>query len=30
MSPWFVWMKVVRRAITLAFEESNVDKNNFS
>lgn len=29
MSPWFVWMKVVRRAITLAFEESNVDKNNF-
>ena len=25
MSPWFVWMKVVRRAITLAFEESNVD-----
>lgn len=27
-SPWFIWMKVVRRAITLAFEESNVDKNN--
>lgn len=27
-SPWFVWTKVVRRAITLAFEESNVDKNN--
>lgn len=30
MSPWFVWMKVVRRAITLAFEESNVDKTTFS
>ncbi len=26
-SPWYIWMKVVRRAITLAFEESNVDKD---
>lgn len=26
-SPWFVWMKVIRRAITLAFEEANVDKS---
>ena len=28
-SPWFTWMKVVRRAITLAFDESNVDKDRF-
>lgn len=25
-SPWFTWIKVIRRAITLAFEEPNVDK----